>query len=543
MSEADLYKAAEGLPERQGKTPEQWFDFYSKEHGDTYEPFDASGVSAFSDMARYAPESVGGVLGGIWEAVSSPVKTAKAMTSLLTGRDTVYDPARFGFISSEDGPVSPTVFRGADVRRAFVDAYKERYGSIESAANTVRTDPAGFLSDVALIPTGAGAALKTAGTVGRVAAKVAGKAGATTKAGKAAAVAGRVSDAGRAMMTAADVIDPATAIPLTAVRTASAATAPLRSRFGRVLHDSLFPHAGGLHTADEIQAAQKLAWEEGIGPGRKGRAYIDEQMGRGSTARDQAVADTMATNDPALMFVSKSDIVEPHPALVAQNPRLKPLSGLWDEVAASGQPGAIHTHTGYFDAVNQYLGERTGERFGLDPTRAPAKSEVNNAYANRPYSGEFEPVEFTGKGAFTPANPHDPALMKSVDEVNQQRKAANLRKSQFEAARSGAMDDTATKSMGEKEASFVMNNNARNLLYMKFEEAGITPPSINGKPMTWKEFGERDRNLVNLEGMIEAAQKNLALKGHGDLSPYYWSSRHDGRGHCCGEGDVRFCPG
>lgn len=96
--------------------------------------------------------SAGRTAEGIIQPVLHPIQTAKGMGRVVSG-------------------VVQKMLPGEQINEKYVDAvgefYKERYGSIDAIADTVATDPVGFLLDVATAGTVAGAGIKGVGAITR----------------------------------------------------------------------------------------------------------------------------------------------------------------------------------------------------------------------------------------------------------------------------------------------------------------------------------------------------------------------------------------
>jgi hypothetical protein len=108
------------------------------------------------------PSSVGSMLGDIYEAVSSPIQTTKAVLDLGAGILQNALPERFVQAVGEDKA-------SRDLASKVGQHYVERYGSVEGAKRALATDPAGVMADLstvltggAMLPTRAAPALATA---------------------------------------------------------------------------------------------------------------------------------------------------------------------------------------------------------------------------------------------------------------------------------------------------------------------------------------------------------------------------------------------
>jgi hypothetical protein len=108
------------------------------------------------------PSSVGSMLGDIYEAVSSPIQTTKAVLDLGAGILQNALPERLIQAVGEDKA-------SRDLASKVGQHYVQRYGSVEGAKRALATDPAGVMADLstvltggAMLPTRAAPALATA---------------------------------------------------------------------------------------------------------------------------------------------------------------------------------------------------------------------------------------------------------------------------------------------------------------------------------------------------------------------------------------------
>jgi len=108
------------------------------------------------------PSSVGNMLGDIYQAVTSPVQTTKAVLDLGAGALQNVLPERLVQLIGEDKP-------SREVASKVGQYYVDRYGSVEGAKRAIATDPASVMADVstvltggAMLPTRAAPALSTA---------------------------------------------------------------------------------------------------------------------------------------------------------------------------------------------------------------------------------------------------------------------------------------------------------------------------------------------------------------------------------------------
>ena len=108
------------------------------------------------------PSSIGGVVKGVYEAVTSPVQTTKAVLDLGAGILQNVLPESLVKTIGEDKA-------SREVANKVGQHYVEKYGSIEAAKRAVATDPASVMADLstiftggAMLPTRAAPALATA---------------------------------------------------------------------------------------------------------------------------------------------------------------------------------------------------------------------------------------------------------------------------------------------------------------------------------------------------------------------------------------------
>ena len=99
------------------------------------------------------PSSVGSMLGDIYQAVSSPVQTTKAVLDLGAGVLQNVLPEKLVQMIGEDKP-------SRDLASKVGQHYVQRYGSVEGAKRALATDPAGVMADLSTVLT-AGATLPT----------------------------------------------------------------------------------------------------------------------------------------------------------------------------------------------------------------------------------------------------------------------------------------------------------------------------------------------------------------------------------------------
>lgn len=101
---------------------------------------------------------------GIFNAVRHPIQTGTALVEagIGGGANTIESIASLAGVKN---PEDIFDLKSEETASAIGDFYVERYGSVEAAANTLREDPVGFLSDLATVVTGVGGAIKGGATI------------------------------------------------------------------------------------------------------------------------------------------------------------------------------------------------------------------------------------------------------------------------------------------------------------------------------------------------------------------------------------------
>ena len=109
------------------------------------------------------PSSAGQVVDDLWQAVSHPVETGKALGAAAVG----------GVQHAKDAMGIPTTNLWGDQRHAasaVADYYSDRYGGGQEFLDSLRTDPSGVALDIGgLVTGGAGMGARLPGTAGRLA--------------------------------------------------------------------------------------------------------------------------------------------------------------------------------------------------------------------------------------------------------------------------------------------------------------------------------------------------------------------------------------
>lgn len=124
------------------------------------------------------PGSAATMVGGLYEAVTNPIQTAKGLGLAAYGgarnvAEATLPTGAFEAIKSIEDP--ETAKQAVEVANAIGGIYKDRYGSVNQLLDTIRTDPVGAAADLSIIFSGGAAATtklptvsKALGTVGRV---------------------------------------------------------------------------------------------------------------------------------------------------------------------------------------------------------------------------------------------------------------------------------------------------------------------------------------------------------------------------------------
>lgn len=113
-----------------------------------------------SEMVQNIPESAANLVGGIVDAVSSPVETGKALLGTAQGfaqkSVDVLPEGMKGAIMAY--PAASVLAAGEEDNRQYADSmidfYKNRYGSIDQALQTLESDPVGVLADASMFTVG-----------------------------------------------------------------------------------------------------------------------------------------------------------------------------------------------------------------------------------------------------------------------------------------------------------------------------------------------------------------------------------------------------
>jgi hypothetical protein len=127
---------------------------------------------AWGDVAYEAvsnvPSSAGKFIGGLYEAVTSPVQTAKGLLDLGAGALQKAMPKPIADFINKFDQNPEAAQRAMAVANAVGGQYQKDYGSVEGLKNKIATDPVGFASDVSmLLSVGASAAAKVSPAAGK----------------------------------------------------------------------------------------------------------------------------------------------------------------------------------------------------------------------------------------------------------------------------------------------------------------------------------------------------------------------------------------
>jgi hypothetical protein len=103
------------------------------------------------DVARQAvsnfPASMSNMLGGVYQAVTSPIQTGKAVLDVAAGGlQNILPESLVNAVGRDQASI--------DAANKVGQFYVQRYGSVENAKKTIANDPAGFMADISTILTG-----------------------------------------------------------------------------------------------------------------------------------------------------------------------------------------------------------------------------------------------------------------------------------------------------------------------------------------------------------------------------------------------------
>jgi hypothetical protein len=147
--------------EQQPNTPKKTFttaELDAMEQGnqptETPKPYSFSDLNTYIDAAKNLPASALKLGSGTIDAITEPVDTIKAIDDMIMGTMYRAIPSAADEVSKENPEsVSNAIQASKNMQNVILD----RYGSIDAAANTFATDPAGMIAD--LSPLGKGSKL------------------------------------------------------------------------------------------------------------------------------------------------------------------------------------------------------------------------------------------------------------------------------------------------------------------------------------------------------------------------------------------------
>ena len=177
MASADQY--AKWIVDNAAKKGTPEFDTVAKAYQEAVaEEKSLPPVEVYANEGMPAERTVGGflgnvgpsgakVVGGLVEAVSHPVDTAKGVLDLGAGAlQNALPKALVDFVNKSETPEALAAGQKAiEVANAVGGEYKQKYGSMEALTNTLYTDPIGAIGDLSLLVTGGGGALRAGANV------------------------------------------------------------------------------------------------------------------------------------------------------------------------------------------------------------------------------------------------------------------------------------------------------------------------------------------------------------------------------------------
>lgn len=221
-----------------------------------------------SGFLSNALTSTGNLIGQAASAVAHPVDTLKAIGAIPVG---LYEKA--GGPVPAPGPGEVDAAKQVD---AMIDHFKQRYGSLDRAKETLYNDPAGFMGDLSMAAGGAGGALRGTGAVADAAG-----------AARAASVLG---GAGKALGTVEAVTNPLT-LP---AKVAGLVAAPVAEGTADLLRRSALKGGYTVNApAGDVRGAAQAMRESGVpfsdaGVNKVGQALQDLRNAIESRVKDAA---------------------------------------------------------------------------------------------------------------------------------------------------------------------------------------------------------------------------------------------------------------
>lgn len=322
------------------------------------------------ETAANVPSSAGAMVGGMYDAVTHPIETAKGLGLAAYGgarnvAEATLPAEAFDVIKSVENPEFAK--QAVDVANAIGGIYKDRYGDLNKLADTIRTDPVGAASDLSIIFSGGASAtakLPTVSKIARISAKVADPVG--LAAGKVLETGGRLAAGGvNRLATSAQgrfVTDLAAGRGNELVN--AARTSPrypgVTPTFAEATTDVPVPSVQAFGKKAENVPAANVEAEVGR------RAKQSEILGNLKTiSKTPAERAAMETARDA---AAKTDYSKAFPQVIQEDRVLKSLLS---------RPSARQA----FDRAAK-LARESGERFNLTPpkTKAPAQYTVQNLH-------------------------------------------------------------------------------------------------------------------------------------------------------------------
>lgn len=132
------------------------------------QPEEVSWGNVAERAIKNVPRSIGGVIGGVADAVRHPIDTAGNVLDIAAGG--LRNALPEGLVSAVDR-IDPNAAAGVEASKkasAVGQFYKQRYGSESGIKNTIAEDPAGVAADAATVLTGGGALAAKIPGLGRV---------------------------------------------------------------------------------------------------------------------------------------------------------------------------------------------------------------------------------------------------------------------------------------------------------------------------------------------------------------------------------------
>jgi len=148
MIEAEVSKPGFGTPKTTGATG-KW-GAGATGVIDLPKKWSAVGADAISNV----PSSAANFAGGIVDALSSPVQTAKGLFDVAAGGLYNAMPESVTNFADRFDPNLPATQRSSEAASVVGNMYKNRYGGLENIKQTISTDPVGVAADLSTVLTG-----------------------------------------------------------------------------------------------------------------------------------------------------------------------------------------------------------------------------------------------------------------------------------------------------------------------------------------------------------------------------------------------------